>query len=152
MMEKQFQVGFNSWLKHVYRATGAFELKVAPGDTMLFSRVEQHQESALFAAKHGSLVYKIPDDSRGNKPFDCFSLVRTHAFIAIMFNSKKRGQTTFYLIDIDAWLQEKQTSKPRSLSEARAAEIGYKYDLVGQKPFDRKIFFLSGYAQIGTLG
>lgn len=36
-----------------------------------------------------------------------------------------RGTKKFYLIDIDAWMNEVETSKKRkSLTEERAAEIG----------------------------
>lgn len=122
MVEKDFQLKFNLWLKHRHYKTGAFELKMAKGRSIPFVAVKEHQENALYAAKHGNFTYKIPDDSIGQKPFDCFMLVMVPAFVVIMFY--RRGQKEFFMIDIDIWLREKQDSVRRSLTEERAREIG----------------------------
>lgn len=130
--EKDFQTEFNKWLKIVFRGTGAFELKLSKTNSIPFSDVKQHQKDALFHAKHGTLAYKIPDDTYSQKPFDCFVLTEVHACVAIMFNGKGKN---FYLIDVDAWIAEERLSARRSLTETRAAEIGSKYDLSGTLPY-----------------
>lgn len=122
--EKDFQTDFNKWLKHVYRQSGAFELKVSPTDSLPFEAVKEHQENALFLSEHGSIVYKIPDDSMQQKPFDCFQLVGVPGHVVVMFNSKERGQKEFFMIPVQDWLQEKQNSVRRSLTVDRAREIG----------------------------
>lgn len=127
-LEKDFQNAFNRWLKHIFYKTGAFELKATPGTSLPFSAVQDHQETALYAAKHGNLTFKIPDLGNQN-PFDCFMLVMVPAYVVVMFRSKERGQRDFYLIDIDAWLEEKQRSGRKSLTEGRASEIGTRCTL-----------------------
>jgi len=122
-LEKDFQTDFNKWLKSIHYKTGAFELKATPGISLPFNAVQEHQESALFAAKHGNFVFKIPDLGNQN-PFDCFMLVMVPAFIVVMFNSKEQKQKEFFMIDIDMWLEEKQRSNRESLTVERAREIG----------------------------
>jgi len=73
---------------------------------------------ALLAAKHNVLVHKLPDDSRSFKPFDCFSLVEYPAYIVIQYPSQN-----YYVIDIDAFVKERDTSTRKSLTEERAAAI-----------------------------
>lgn len=126
MIEKEFQTLFNKWLRHVHYKTGVFELKAVSKNSIPFSAVQEHQETALYAVKHGSLAYKIPDDTRGFKPFDCFLFVMSPAFVVIMFNAKEKAQKEFYLIDIDSWLAEKELARGvrKSLTCERAREIG----------------------------
>lgn len=115
--EKVFQIKFNQWLKHVHKKTGAFELKVARGVSLPFYMMKKHQEDALYSVKRGLFVYKIPDDSMGYKPFDCFSLVDVPAFVVILFKK------TFYLIDIDDWFRGKVESKKSSITEEEVMNI-----------------------------
>lgn len=122
-LERDFQTEFNRYLKFIHYKTGAFELKATPLSNLPFSAVQEHQESALYAAKHGNFVYKIADLGNQN-PFDCFMLVMVPAFVVVMFRSKERGQKEFVMIEIDAWLREKQESRRASLTEERAKEIG----------------------------
>lgn len=77
---------------------------------------------ALYAAKHNRLAHKIADDSVGFKPFDCFHLREVPSFVVVSFWS--RGEKKFYMIDIDDWMQEVQTSNRKSLTVQRAGEIG----------------------------
>lgn len=127
MKEKDFQTKFNLWLKYVHKKTGAFELKLTHEKSIPFSAVLDHQEAALSAAKHANIAYKISDESSGFKPFDCFMLVQVPAYVVIQFYH--RGCKDFYLLDIDDWLNEKQHSVRRSLTEERAAQIGKKCTL-----------------------
>lgn len=115
--EAAFQTKFNEWLRGSYKGTGAFELKETDGP-LPFIRVEAHQKNSLSAAKHGILAYKIPDDSRSFKPFDCFSLSGVPSYIVVKY---RRGD--FYLIDVDTFIEEDRRSVRRSLTESRAAEI-----------------------------
>lgn len=118
-MEAKFQTRFSRFLRYGYTGkTAAFELKWAKGDSIPFSALRPHQKDSLLAAKHGRLVYKIADDSIGFKPFDCFALKGTDAFVVIGFGSGK-----VFLIDIDDWCKEEDTSKRRSLTEERAEEL-----------------------------
>lgn len=131
-MEKDFQTDFNKWSKAIYRQTAAFELKISKTDSISFNRLEDHQQESLFHAKHNHLIYKIPDDSIGYKPFDCFMLSEVPAFVVVMFNASRKSP--FYLIDIDVWINEDKTSKRRSLTVERAQEIGHAFQLGVSSP------------------
>jgi len=117
--EATFQSKFNRFLKHKFlKENGGrsfvFELKHANGAPLPYSAVLPHQRDALKAAKNGGLVYKIPDDSRGYKPFDCFALSSIEAYVVILYRH------TFYMIDIDRFLVKEMLSKQKSLSEEDA--------------------------------
>lgn len=126
--EKNFQTDFNKWLKNIFKTTGAYELKVADGISLGFSAVEEHQEMNLYSCKHGNFVFKIPDLGNQN-PFDCFMLANTPAFLVVMFHAKQPGQKEFFMIDIDDWIAERKKDERKSLTEARAREIGKSYFL-----------------------
>jgi hypothetical protein len=121
--EAAFQTKFNQWLRK-HPQTGAFELKQCD-ESLPFKRLEEHQENALRAAKHGVLIYKIPDDTRSYKPFDAFCLSKTPAYVVILFRSRH-----FYCIDIDAFIEERSRSVRKSLLEDRAKEIASFADSV----------------------
>ncbi len=130
--EKDFQTEFNKWAKIIYRRNGVFELKHSKGNSIPFEAVKPHQVSALYAAKHGILAYKIPDDSYAQKPFDSFCLSGVPAFVVLMFNGKAKH---FYMIEIETWMQTKQNSERKSITEEQASIIGSKYDLSGTIPY-----------------
>lgn len=126
--EAQFQTNFNRWAQYEFDGTAAFELKVGYA-SIPFDAVVEHQERALFLAKHGKIVFKIPDGGWQN-PFDSFCLQGVEAYVVLLFTSinhdKKKNHNTreFFLIDIDTWINEKNTSTRKSLTEPRAREIG----------------------------
>lgn len=116
--EAAFQTKFNYYARTALKKTAAFELKETLGP-LPFSRVEDHQIAALSAARHGILVYKIPDDSRSYKPFDSFAFTKADAYVVILY----RGSRYFYGIDIDDFIAERDSSIRKSLTEVRAKEI-----------------------------
>lgn len=122
MKEKDFQTEFNKWLKHRHSSTGAFELKLTKEKSLPFNAVAPHQKLALQQAKHGKLIYKIPDESYSQKPFDGFMLVNVPAFVVVMFY--ERGQKKFYMIDIDDFLSLEQKGERKSITEEEASRIG----------------------------
>lgn len=103
--------------------SGVFELKRTIDDALPFSEVQTHQEDALDAVVNKSLYYKIPDDSIGAKPFDCFYLHNLLAYVVISYGRQLRS---FVFIPIDVWKHEKITSKRRSLTYDRALQIGHE--------------------------
>lgn len=123
--EAKFQTLFNHWLKSVYMPKNkgggfAFELKHTHNKPFLpFNAVEEHQINALVAVNSldNALIYKIPDDSRSYKPFDCFAMKDCQAYIVIKY------KTFFVLIDINTFILEKGVSKFKNLTENRAKEI-----------------------------
>jgi len=120
MKEKDFQRTFNHWLKAVHKKTGLFELKITKG-ALPFSAVAPHQVEALLNAKHSCLYYKIPDVGYQN-PADAFGLCGEEAYVVIKYPK------AWYMIDIDAFLKERDSSSRKSLTEERAKEIALSVD------------------------
>lgn len=115
--EAQFGLLFRAWLRaHPMRSAG-FELKQTTSNSIPFSAVKEHQLDALLAVKHRSILYKAPDDSRGAKPFDYFYLNNAEAYIVI------RYPKAFYIMDVNAFIVEKENSTVRSLTSERACAI-----------------------------
>lgn len=146
MTEAQFQTKFNRWLRNhkdpglkmnfttgefscgnMFLTSLALELKLTKTKSLPFSALKEHQRHALLTASNGRLIYKIPDDSVGQKPFDCFCITNASSWVVIMFYT--RGCKTFYMIPIDVWVKEEKTSKRKSLTEERANEIGLRCKL-----------------------
>jgi len=121
MTEADFQTKFTRWAKYNLPCSTACELKIAKTGSIPFSDVKEHQIRGLLSVKNGGFVYKIPDVGFAQKPFDFFTL-RGDAFVVIQFY--KRAQKEFVMIDVERFVNESQTSKRRSLTEARAREIG----------------------------
>lgn len=125
MRESIFQTRFSKWVKHVYKKSAAFELKLTKSKSLPFDAVQPHQLQALKNAKHTQLFYKIPDAGFSQKPFDCFSLSGVPTYVVVMFYT--RGCKTFYMIDVDDFEAASKSSKRRSLLEEVAERIGQKY-------------------------
>ena len=68
-------------------------------------------------------VYKIPDVGISPKPFDSVTLYKEPAWVVIMFNASTK-QKTFYMIDINVFVEERGNSERKTLTEERAKQIG----------------------------
>ena len=84
--------------------------------------MQEHQVAGLLAAKEAKLVYKIPDGTLGQKPFDCMCLTQIEAYVVIIYHYN-RLYTRAYLIDVNTWTIESDSSERRSLTEERAVQI-----------------------------
>lgn len=122
MKERNLQTAFNKYLQNRWSGSAAFELKICHEKSMPFDAVKEHQIHALQVAKHSLLAYKISDFSPEVKPFDCLVLDNVPAYVVIMYY--ERGVNSVYLIDIDDFVREKETSIRKSLTPKRASEIG----------------------------
>lgn len=126
--EAAFQTKFNHWVRTQFKKTAAFELKQC--DTSLpFSRVEEHQINALLTARHRTLVYKIPDDTRSYKPFDCFALSGVESFVVVLYTDTHN----FYGIPIDLFLKARDTMVRKSLRESDAKAIASFHGSTGKE-------------------
>src|SRR3990167_3383382 len=110
-IEQKFTTEFRKWLMVNLKQTGAYEIKIAHGKSLPFASVKEHQIQALYHAKHGTISFKIPDCGFQN-PFDLFQLVQVPAYIVVRFESKN-----FYFLDIDDFINLKNTSVRKSLTE-----------------------------------
>lgn len=136
--EAAFQVKFNRWLKYVYLkqfegpTASVFELKHDRGRGYIpYSEVQEHQLVALSAARTEGIAYKIPDDSRSYKPFDCIALAKVNAYVVPCYGNR------FYLIDVSRWVDEDRDSERRSCTEERAKEIANLWGVIG----DTNLYF-----------
>ena len=117
--EAEFTVYFRHWLKANPMKSGAFELKQTTTNSLDFSDVKDHQLDALLASNSKSLgfLYKIPDDSRGIKPYDMIYLRDSKSYLVIKYPK------FFVLIDPFVFVEEKTISNRKSLTSERAREI-----------------------------
>lgn len=115
------EAAFHSTFRHYLAArmpqTCAVEVKQTTKDSIPFRLVEEHQKESLLAAKHRTLTYKPPDDTRGFKPCDFLHLAGVPAYIVIKY------PLGFVMIDIDDWVLEEKDSTRRSLTWKRALNI-----------------------------
>lgn len=114
--EAKFQSIFNKWVLNAFGETAVFELKQTTTDRLPFNRLEAHQATALWNAKHHRLSYKLVDCGYQN-PFDSIFLIKVPAYVVI------RYPQFFCLIDIDIFIKESNESEEKSLTSARAKEI-----------------------------
>lgn len=115
--EAEFGRLFRHWLNENRMPSAAFELKQTTTNRLPFSSVKEHQLNALLAVKKESLLYKIPDDSRGIKPFDMVYLHMACAFVVI------RYPEVFVVIDVEKFIEEMEWSSEKSLTSERAIII-----------------------------
>jgi len=125
MKEKNFQSEF----KKNNRMTGMFELKLCKGVSLPFSSVKRHQEEALLAATTMEGFYhKLADQPvsaiKGAnvrftlpKPFDCFLVKNTHAYVVIMFYVPRKKKMVYY-VPIKSFLKMKDSSERKSMTES----------------------------------
>ncbi len=110
-----------------------FELKLEKSKRLSFDRVYDHQVAGLRQAKHKGLYHKISDQPAAmingermhfgsKKPFDCLYLKGLEAYVVVMFWEPNKLKIA-YLIDIDRWVKEKESSERKSLTEERAQKI-----------------------------
>lgn len=127
--ESDFQLDFRKWSLFYTEESTAFELKVSQTRSLNFLELKRHQLAALLSCKR-KLFYKISDaDMISRKPFDCFILIGTPAYVVVMFQCTDRGQKEFFMIDAEVWAYEEEISSIRSLTIDRAREIGLTCNL-----------------------
>ncbi len=116
--EALFGKQFRAWVKAQPKMrSAAFELKQTTTNSIPFSAVQEHQIDALKAVKTSGLLYKIPDDSRGVKPFDFVFLKTAPAYVVIKY---PQG---FVVIDVNIFCDEKERSDRKSLTWERSLEL-----------------------------
>ncbi len=110
----------NHYVKNTF-VTVAWEAKFTRTDRLSFDALAVHQEYALLEATkvHG---FKIPDSGIGQKPYDGFVLYNALAVVIAIYYKPKEVEV--YEINIRDFVSEKYTSKEKSLTKKRAAEIG----------------------------
>lgn len=113
--EAAFGVTFRSWILKNRLPTGAYELKQTKTNTFLFSALEDAQITYLLRIK-GSKGELVRVQGLKGEP-DYIYLRRSSAWVVIKY------PRSFHVIDIETFLEEKKTSKHKSLTAARATEL-----------------------------
>lgn len=134
MIERDMQTLFKHYLaNNPPKVATVYELKLEKTKRLSFDRVYDHQVGGLRQAKHKGLYHKIADQPamvvQGRrmylglkKPFDCLYLKGLEAYVVVMFYVPRETKR-IYFIDIDRWVEEKETSERKSLTEERSNEI-----------------------------
>jgi len=122
LREKDFQTEFGKRNK----IAGVFELKFTKGKSLPFSALAEHQKRALIAAcGSDGLYHKISDfpifsksKARFNrpKPFDCFYLSQTMAYVVVMFWVSRKKKNVYY-IKIEDWIRMRDRANRKSATE-----------------------------------
>ena len=98
-----------------------WEAKISKTHRINFKVLVPHQEEKLLQSERCD-GFKIPDVGRAKKNYDGCAIYNAYAvFVAIYFLSRR---TEIYEIPIRSFLNEKYTSKEKSLTKKRASEIG----------------------------
>lgn len=114
--EADFGVLFRKWLAdNDITTNAAYELKQTPGYSIPFGVLGNTQIAYLRAAKSKRGTLMRLDGTKGEP--DYVALSNALSCVVIKF----RG--SFHIIDIDAFLWEKDTSKRKSLTAGRAKAI-----------------------------
>lgn len=136
MKESQMQTLFSTYIKiHPPIQSEVYELKICKGTSLPFDSLKLHQEKALLNCQKDGLFHKITDppvfygmNTRFNspRPFDCMYLTKVKAFVIILFY-KLRKPKIYIKIPIENFIKERDISSRKSLTEARALEIGMPF-------------------------
>lgn len=113
MNERQHTAKVLKWARDNIPHSCAVEVKLARGRSISFSVLVEHQEHALTQVTGNGICFKIPDVGYQN-PFDGFTLKNEMAYVAIIFSPK------IYYIPIWRWVEERESSSRKSLTEERA--------------------------------
>jgi len=107
---------------------GVFEIKFTKGKSIPFKALAEHQEKALLAVAGNGLYHKITDqpifkDSKVRftkpKPFDCFYLSQTMAYVVVVFWISRKKKNVFY-IKIEDWIEMRSRANRKSMTENMA--------------------------------
>lgn len=117
-LESKLQIIFKHYIQSQWKnGSAAFELKRTETDRFYIPNLAPHQKGALTQAYNDTLYFKIPDDSIGAKPMDCFVLQQSLAYVVIGFGRRLTG---FYLIPI--WIWNEKTKDKTSVTEGEVSK------------------------------
>lgn len=133
MTEKNMQTLFGKYLQaYPPDRSEVYELKIAKGKSLPFSALAPHQREYLVASEREGFYHKITDQPifsgqqtryHSPKPFDCFYLCHTPAYVVIWFY-KPRQAKIFIKIPIFAFLTIEGQADRKSITEEMALAIG----------------------------
>lgn len=133
MKESDMQTIFGRYIRTIKpKRSAVFELKISKGKSLPFNALKDHQIAALQGVTELGFYHKLIDppvfanmETRFNapRPFDCLYLKGIEAFVVIWFYHERQPKK-FIFIPISRFLDERDNSDRKSLTEERAKEIG----------------------------
>lgn len=124
--EAQFATKFSHWAKAnwpVETKPAYFEYKVSRTSSLPFSEVSEKQYFNLQIKK---FYFKFSDYDRIGTPFDAVFFCGK-GYVVIQYYRPRNKE--FFIIPIDIFIKEKDSSKRKSLTEDRARELSGSYFL-----------------------
>jgi len=126
MVEKNFQTLFSAWaiknksyIKTKFGKCAVFELKLSKTKSIRFDELREHQGVALTEVTGVGCYHKITDQPvswgaetkirfTAKKPFDCFFISESPAFVVVFFYVKgqRAKDREMIFIRIEDWLKE----------------------------------------------
>jgi len=139
MKEKDFQTLFSAWakqnknlIKSKFGRCVAFELKLSKTKSIRFDDLRDHQGVALKEVAGDGCFHKITDqpvswgmDTKirftAKKPFDCFFMSESPAFVVIFFYVKgqRSKDREMVFIRIEDWLKEWKIAEAENRKSVR---------------------------------
>ncbi|HUT85363.1 MAG TPA: hypothetical protein VMW66_00840 [Elusimicrobiales bacterium] len=138
MKERDFQTQFSK--RNIIH--GVFELKFCKGKSLPFNALAEHQEKALLAVSGDGLFHKITDQPvfansgvrfTRPKPFDCFFLSQTMAYVVIMFWIPRKKKSVYY-VKIEDWIRMRDKATRKSATE----EMVFKSSTIYKNYLDKR--------------
>jgi len=123
MKELNYYARINKYYEQHALSSMAIEVKITKTGRLPFSCLADHQEQALLQAER-TIAYKIADTGYAKKPWDIVVLHRAIPIIVAVFYSPQK--TSIYEIPIRNFIFERERSKMKSVSQARAEMIATK--------------------------
>ena len=129
MLEKDYYGRLTAYYTDFAKRTGrsvAWEAKRSLTNRIRFDSVSAHQERNLLAAEdaHG---HKIADAGVMQKPYDGYVLAKAHAVVVLIYYKPRESE--MYELPVRTWVNERYTSKEKSLTKERAAMIGKRIEI-----------------------
>jgi len=124
--EAEFATKFSHWARanwDVKNNPAYFEYKVSLTNSLPFSAVSEKQYANLQINK---FYFKFSDFDRMGTPFDAVFFCGK-GYIVVQYYRPRNKE--FFIIKIEDFLIEKDSSNRKSLTEDRAREIGVTYSL-----------------------
>lgn len=124
MMESDIQKLFGR--KNKPDRSEVYELKITKTNRLPFARLAAHQAASLSNIDSAIGEYKkLSDMSADRKPYDSHFLINVPAYVCVCFYQPRKPKI-LYFIRIKDFLNLRDTSKMKSMTESEAVEISEK--------------------------
>lgn len=121
--EAEFATKFGRWAKHNWKDNAYFEYKVSRTSSLPFDEVSEKQCLNL---QNKKFYWKFSDFDRMGTPFDAVMFFGK-GYVVIQYYRPRNKE--FFIIPIDVFLKEKESSNRKSLTEDRARELSGSFFL-----------------------